>query len=229
MLVLLYLVTQPQQLRSGIITTRIINIRLLGLLLSAEPNKRASESIMENKRPVPVLKAQKTWYFEGDDHKPFSTQEKEAFELLTNNSGWRRRDLKLIGCSDGVTYVEYIKKNKAKISTLTEEIKEKRKTLNKYVQGHDKLMFEQFIDEEDPRVKRAKSLIAELEEEIEPLEKELRDKESNIYKEAFNKALEEARGNIVMPGDFSVIGKVEGNVVGADNFLENFKKNKAVI
>lgn len=154
--------------------------------------------------------------------------EKEAFDLLTNNSRWRRQDIKMIGMSDGTTYYNTIRDAKKSITDKTEAVKEVKTRLNRYVAGHDKLLFEEFVDEEDERVKRAQELIKKTNEELAPLEDELEDLKKNIIKKALDAELEKARGNMVNPRDFSVIGKTTGNAMH-QKVLENFTQAKRVI
>jgi len=179
-------------------------------------------------KKVVMMKPQKTWFFTDSTERIFQVNEKEAFELLTNTSQWRRKDIKMLGMSDGLTYHKTIEESKSKSAELSENIKEKKAVLNKYVAGHDKLLFENFVEESDPRIIRAKKLIKEQEEILEPLEKEAKEIKTNIVQKAFDAELEVARGNMVNPKDFSVIGMSDGTARG-DAFMENFKGAKRVI
>lgn len=158
----------------------------------------------------------------------FATDEKEAFSLLTENSRWRAQDIKMVGASDGQTYAKIINESKQTTVDLTEKVAELKKTLNKYIGGHDKLRFEQFAEEDDPRVVRAKELIDATQEKIAPLEDELKDIKKNIVQKAFDAELEKARGNMERPRDFSVIGRTDNNPQNKQ-FMENFKQSKRVI
>lgn len=180
------------------------------------------------KENVEVMPPQKTWFFTDSSGRIFPANEKEAFNLLTENSRWRRQDIKMIGMSDGTTYHEVIKGSKARTGELVKLIQEKKETLNKYIQGHDKLLFEQFVSEDDRRVLRAKELIKKVEDELEPLEKELKDLRTNIVKMAFDAELEKARGNFVNPRDFTVITKNDAGAMG-NRVLEGFANAKRVL
>jgi hypothetical protein len=94
---------------------------------------------------------------------------------------------------------------------LFEKIAELKKTLNKYVAGHDKLMFEDMAEPTDPRINRANKLIDELKAQIEPLEEELKSIRGNLITTAFNAELEKARGVIKSPRDFTVITQATNN------------------
>jgi hypothetical protein len=177
---------------------------------------------------IKEMPPQNTWFFEDSTGRIFPTNEKEAFSLLTENSRWRRQDIKMIGMSDGKTYHETLTKEKQGIQSLVDKIKELRITLDRYIKGHDKLIFEDFLEQDDPKVIRANAKISELEKEISPLEKELQTRKADILKTAFDAELEKARGNIVKPKDFTVITRNQGGV-GGENFLENFKNAKRVL
>lgn len=177
---------------------------------------------------VEVMPPQKTWFFTDSTGRIFPTNEEEAFKLLTNTNRWRRQDIRMIGMSDGTTYYKIISESKDAARVVGEKISEKKELLNKYIEGHDKLMFEQFVPETDPRIIRAKELIKKVEDEMEPLENELKELKTNIVQKAFDAELEVARGNIVNPRDFSVIGKSDGSARG-NAFIEQFAQSKRVI
>jgi hypothetical protein len=180
------------------------------------------------KETVEQMKPQPTWFFEGADGKPFAVNEKEAWDLLTNKSQWRRHDLKMLGASDGQTYHETIKGAGGRTKELQKQIADKKSSLDRYIKGHDKLMFEDFLDEDDPKVQRAKEVIAKVEAEIDPLEKELKDIKGNLVQKAFNAELEKARGNMQNPRDFSVIARASDNP-GHQHIANHFAQAKRVI
>jgi molybdopterin converting factor small subunit len=178
------------------------------------------------KKDVKIMPPQPTWFFEGADGKPFAVNEREAFSLLTNKSEWRRRDIKMLGASDGTTYHEVVKSAGPRKEELKEEIKKVKDVLNKYIAGHDRLMFDEFAEEDDPRVQRAKKLIAETEEKLEPLENELKELRENLIKRAFNAELEKARGNMQRPKDFTSTVKGDKRFEG---MMDEFKRTRRVI
>lgn len=171
---------------------------------------------------------QKTWFFTDSSGRIFPANEKEAFELLTNTSRWRRQDIKMLGCSDGTTYDRTIKENKDRVKELIEKIDILKDALNMYIKGHDRLMFEEFLDEKDARVIRAKKVIKEKQDELDPLEEELKDIRKNIIQKAFDAELEQARGHMENPRDFSVIAKSDGSPRG-NEFMKNFAQARRVI
>lgn len=168
---------------------------------------------------------QKTWFFEKDG-KPFAVNEKEAWTLLTNKSNWRRQDIKMLGMSDGETFHKVIKEAGPRKEELKTQIAEIKKKLNKYIAGHDRLMFEEFAEEDDPRVVRAKELIKKTEDELDPVEAELDALQLGLYEKAFNAELEKARGNMVSPRNFTVIAPKGASNPQHKAMLDDFKRSK---
>lgn len=154
---------------------------------------------------VKILPPKKTWFFEGSNGQIIPAEEKEADSILNVNSGWRRQDLKLIGVSDGTTFTKVVQESKLQIAEKERQLKEKKASLNRYIQGHDKLLFEDFLEEDDPKILRAKAKIEELQTEIEPLEIAFKTFKDTVLKRAEEAELEAARGNIEMPRSFKVI------------------------
>lgn len=172
------------------------------------------------------MKPQKTWFFEDSEGRVFSTNEKEAFSLLTENSRWRRQDIKMIGCSDGSTYFEKIREDDTRIIELDEKLAKLKDKLDQYVRGQERLLFEQFLDEDDPKIQRANDKIQEVQDEIEPLEQEYDEIRKNKIQNAEKAELEVARGNMERPNDFTVIAKSSGDAVNGAEFLKNFTNAK---
>lgn len=166
------------------------------------------------KENVEIMPPQKTWFFEDSTGRIFPTNEKEAFNLLTENSRWRRQDIKMIGMSDGTTYHTIIRESKAAIPKLRDELEQLKVERDKLIKGHDRLLFEEFVDAKDPRIVRAKKLIKEVEKKIGPLEEELKELRTNIVKRAHDAELEKARGNMVLPRDFTVTAFGDGSMQG---------------
>lgn len=177
---------------------------------------------------VEFMPPQKTWFFTDSTGRIFSANEKEAFNLLTENSRWRRQDIRMLGSSDGTTYYNVIRESKSKAAELQESIRAIKEKRDKYIASHDKLLFEEFVSEDDPRIVRAKELIAKTNEELTPLEDELREVRTNILQKAFDAELEVARGKLVKPRDFTVIGKTDGSPKN-ERFMQNFIESKSVL
>lgn len=174
------------------------------------------------------MRPQPTWFFKDGAGKVFAVNEKEAFEILTNRSQWRRHDLTMVGQSDGQTYYQMINEAGPKGREIEAKIKEKRQNLDKLIKGHDRLIFEEFYEEDDPKVQRAKAMIAKAEEELAPMEEELKSLRSGLVQKAFDAELEKATGNMVNPRDFSVVSKV-GNNPQHQAVMNNFVQSKRVI
>jgi hypothetical protein len=166
------------------------------------------------KENVEMMPPQKTWFFEDSTGRIFPANEKEAFSLLTENSRWRRQDIKMIGMSDGTTYHQMVRDSKAAIPKLREELTKLTEERDKLIRGHDRLMFEEFVDAKDPRIVRAKKLIKEADKKIAPLEDELKELRTNIVNKAYAAELEKARGNIVLPRDYTVTAFGDGTSTG---------------
>lgn len=179
------------------------------------------------KQNIQLMKPQKTWFFEKDGV-PFGVNEKEAWELITNKSSWRRNDIEMLGMSDGQKFHEIVKAAGPRREELQVEIKALQEKLDKYIKGHDRLLFDEFAEEDDPRVLRAKELIKKTEDEMEPLETELKELRSGLISKAFNAELEVARGNMVRPGNQDILTPQKGGNPSHQAMLENFRKSKGV-
>lgn len=177
-----------------------------------------------NPQEVQAMKQQKTWFFEKNGE-PFAVNEKEAWELVSNKSTWRTRDIKMIGCSDGTAYYNTVKDAGSRRTELKGIVDALKLKLNKLIAAHDKLMFEEFLDDKNERVQRAKKLIADVETELEPLDEELKSLSSGLIRKAFEAELEAARNNKEMPRNFDVQVKAER---GLESIAEQFKKSIGV-
>lgn len=156
----------------------------------------------------------KTWFFKKNDGSIIAVEEKAAHQLIRNpqrvltERGFRTLDYELIGVSDGKTYANYVNQEKKKLEGLKEEITQKKNDFRRYVKMLERFKFEEFLDDEDAKVKRAKTVIQKEEKELEELEEKYKNMFKNVPQNAFNAELEVAKGNIEMPEDFSVITPV---------------------
>lgn len=149
-----------------------------------------------------VYTPQKTWFFRRGDGEIFASYQSEAYELIYGRSTWMRKDFTLIGFSDGTTYGRIIASAKEAAQEARAKVKAAQDKLQKYLDGKEKLMFEQFKDENDPMVVRAQSFIEKAEEELRAATSTLKDSTKNIAKAAFDAELEVAKKNMEL-------GKVE--------------------
>lgn len=177
---------------------------------------------------VEIMKPQKTWFFTDSTGRTFATNEKEAFNLLTENSGWRRKDIKMVGCSDGTTYAKVISESKQATLELQEKVSALKEKLDLYIKGHDRLVFDEFLDENDPKVQRAKTMIAKVQKEMDPLEAQLSDIKKNIMQKAFDAELEKAKGNLVKPQDYTFQARTDGST-SLQELAQQLTKAKSIL
>lgn len=138
----------------------------------------------------------KTWFIERTgDHFVFACEEVEAWKLLTNRSGWTRRDFKIIGVSDGTTYDKIIKEAKGKAEVILKEIKEVEAEANKYRATEQKFVFEDLLELTDEKVKKVKSIIKDYDLKLEKMNKSYFDMTRDVAITAFNAELEVAKNS----------------------------------
>lgn len=151
-------------------------------------------------------KVTKTWFLERENGEVFAINEKGAWNLLYNqnrNNLYSHR-YKIVGVSDGKTYVEMIKNSQGRKSEMERELESTRKDLNRYLGTLDRLKFDELLDDEDAKVKRAKELISENEDKAASLESKIANVDKTIVQEAFDAELEKARGNIEQPNNSDI-------------------------
>lgn len=171
---------------------------------------------------IKIEQPKKTWFFEDGNGRIIPVEEKEADSILTVRTAGRR-NYKLIGVSDGQTFVKEIQKAKLEIAEKKKLLEEHKKNLNRYIEGHDNLLFKEFAEEDDPRLVRAKKKIEEVKAIIEPLEKEFKKTTDEILKRAETAELEVARGNIEQPRSFRVIQKGD-NISGLEGVINTYTR-----
>lgn len=163
------------------------------------------DQIREATRP------KKTWFFKRGDGKIFAVEEKEAWNLLNQRSDWARKDFEMIGCSDGLTYQKIVRESATIKRELQEKVESEHKTLRAYLSVLEKLKFEDILDDEHEKVKRAKEQIAKTESVIDKYTAELNDINRTVVDKAFQAELEIAKENNELPRNHDVI------TPGADN------------
>lgn len=160
---------------------------------------------MENEiKNTPPTKVGKTWFLERGDGKIFACEEREAWNTLFNRSNWQRSDFKIIGVSDGKTYVEAIRNasnDRVKTDAL---IAQKSTELTRYLNTLDKFKFEELLEDKDEKVVRVKGIIEGIKKEIEELNKQFSKGYQSVVDRAFKEELEKARGHIEYPSNQSV-------------------------
>lgn len=151
-------------------------------------------------------KVTKTWFLERENGEVFAINEKGAWNLLHNqnrNNLYSHR-YKIVGVSDGKTYVEKIKNSQGRKAEMEKELSQVQKDLSRYLGTLDRLKFDELLDDEDPKVQRAKDLISENEEKVETLQGKIANITKTIVQEAFDAELEVARGNIEQPSNSDI-------------------------
>lgn len=158
-----------------------------------------------------VAAPKKTWFFQRGDGMIFPCEEREAWDIVYNNSTWKRHDFKLLGCSSGETYVKIVKESIAQAQKLQPEIDELEKEIKKFRRAEDRLIESEAVDMEDlqdpvnaenvKKVNRLRKIIERLENRLDKLEEEYRENVKNVVKRATAAELEVARGNIEYPPD----------------------------
>lgn len=158
---------------------------------------------MENTQPT---KVGKTWFIQRGNNPEdiFACDEQEAWGLFNNRTNWMRRDFKIIGVSDGTTYVRTIKKANAEINQLQQEVAVLSRDLTRYLDTRDTLKFKELLPETDEKMVRVSGLIKELEDKLAEKNKILNNAQKYVVDRAFKAELEVARGKIEHPSNFDV-------------------------
>jgi len=152
-------------------------------------------------------KPKKTWFFERmGDGMIFPAEEREAWEICYNKSNWKRRDFRLLGTSDGKTYLKIIDESIGRAKQIEPEIAKKKEELSKYMRAEEKLIMDEAVDMEgDPtdkaneenkqKVLRLRVIMDRLHDELDKLEGEFKSISSDIVKRATEAELEVAKKN----------------------------------
>jgi len=146
-------------------------------------------------------KVTKTWFLEKENGEIFPVNEKAAWNTLygQNRNNLYSRRYKIVGVSDGKTYVEMLKQGQSKKAETEAEVAELSKTLQRYLNSLDRLKFDEFLEEDNDKVKRANKLIKETEAKLNKAQARLANIDRTIITEAYEAELEKARGNIEQP------------------------------
>lgn len=157
----------------------------------------------QNVKPTKITK---TWFIErgNNPNDIFACDEQEAWGLFENKSNWRRNDFKIVGVSDGQTYVRMINEGQNEIRQLTEEVQNLSRDLTRYLEARDKLKFDQFVPDTDERIIRANVLINDLQSKVDEKNNILHNAQTYVVDKAFKAELEIARGHIEHPHNFDV-------------------------
>lgn len=176
----------------------------------------------DKKENVPPTKVNNTWFFErtGDGY-VFAVDELEAWNLLNNKSNWARRDFKMIGMSDGKTYVEVLKSSNREKETLLQERARLDTDYQKYLATEERLRFVELKDDTDEMVIKVKGLLHGLAEKIRVIDDQINNYNQITVKKAFDAELAKAKGNMVMPNNFDIVTPRQED---RDKILANLKR-----
>lgn len=155
----------------------------------------------QNNQSQPPTKIGKTWFFERGDGKVIACGEQEAWNLLRNKSNWQRNDFKMIGVSDGTTYVNALKEAGLAKAQNEAKVAEKNTEITRYLNTLDKFKFELLLDDKDEKVVKVKGIIDGLKKEVSDLTQEFSKGQQEIVNRAFEAELSRARGNMEMPSN----------------------------
>lgn len=162
----------------------------------------------ENKiEQMPPTKIGKTWFIQRGENPNdiFACQEQEAWGLFHNRSNWMRRDFKIIGVSNGQTYIKVMNDAGNFKAGLEKKVTELSREITMYGQTYNKLKYEELMTDKSPKVKKLKGIMDALNAELDKANAELKDIQKTVVEKAFNAELEVARGNIEHPSNHDVI------------------------
>lgn len=142
-----------------------------------------------------ATKPQKTFFFRRGDGMVFACEELEAWQVVYNQSTWKRRDFTLIGTSDGTTYNRITKESINQAKELEPVIAGKKEELSRYMRAEEKLIMDEAVDMEgDPtdtinetnkgKVLRLRSIMDRINNELDDLEAKYRSVVSDVVKRA---------------------------------------------
>lgn len=158
---------------------------------------------MENQ---PNTKITKTWFIQRGENPNdiFACDEQEAWGLFQNRTNWMRRDFKIIGVSDGSTYVRVLNESRSDVEKAQKEVETLSRDLSRYLDTKDNLKFKELLADTDEKMIRLNGLIDELQVKIDAQNKILNNAQKYMVDKAFQAELEVARGNIEQPQNFDV-------------------------
>lgn len=158
---------------------------------------------LEGQAPTKVTK---TWFIQrGQDPKDvFACDEQDAWGLFHNRTNWMRKDFRIVGVSDGKTYVRVLKENSNLKAELETKVAKLSSDIGRYNRTLDKLKFEDLLTEKDEKVSRVTSIVAESQKDLDVANNELANIQKLVVERAFNAELDVARGKIEHPTNHDV-------------------------
>lgn len=137
----------------------------------------------KNIKPV---KHDKVYFVERtNDGKIFTMNEKEVQRRFYENTSIYRWNFKILGVSDGKTMEKYMKENKKDVRELENKKDTLEDRLDRYVEKEDELLFEEMVEDDDPRLQRLQKRKEQTKAKIRDLIKKINDESGEVWKEAF--------------------------------------------
>lgn len=167
-----------------------------------------STSLSGEVQQQPPTKVTKTWFMERENGEVIATSnEAEAFNMLHPTQP-NAKHFRLVGTSNGRTYVEMLKGAGVEKVNLENQVRTKSSDITRFLNTLDKFKFEELLEDTDPKVMKVREIIAKLQEEIDKLNEGLANIQKLVVDKAFNAELEIARltpeqprkNNVFCPG-----------------------------
>jgi hypothetical protein len=156
-------------------------------------------TILNNEvQTAPPTKIEKTWFIERENGAIFACEETEAYSL-THPTQPNAKRYKIVGTSDGRTYVEIMKNAGKEKMALENKIQKLSSDITRYLNTLDKFKFDELLDDTDPKVIRVKDLMDKLQQEIDVANVGLKDIQKSVVEKAFQAELAIAREKIELP------------------------------
>lgn len=130
-----------------------------------------------------------------NDGELFMMNEKEVQRRFYENTSIYNAKFKVLGVSDGSTMKEYMRKHGKELKEKKEKKARLEERFDRYIDKEDELLFEEFLDDDDPKLKRLRKRKEEVKAKIRDLIEEIGGKEGKIWKEAQQAELEVAKEN----------------------------------
>jgi len=144
------------------------------------------------------------FFLERGDGFVFACSEREAWNTLRSSSNWQRRDFKIVGVSDGKTYQEKINRSRSKKIEIEKQLKVLQEKLDRYISTEDSLLYDDLLEETDPKVKRVRELREVAKKELEGVQTQLQNFSQKLVTGAFNEELEKAKLTPRQPRNFDI-------------------------
>lgn len=133
------------------------------------------------------------FFIQRGDGYVFACGELEAWNTLRNRGNWQRKDFQIIGTSNGATFKRIIAESEKEKKAILAEMTAFKDKLERYEEAENKMLYEDLLDETDPKVKRVRALKEKVKTELEPLQARLQEFSARLVSKAFEAELEVAK------------------------------------